>query len=470
MKYWRVGVVAIAACASPGNGPTLRVAGSTQFVTNTGVVSVPIDFTGATFTAVDSTVDSSQWYSKTVSASGPFDLLLPADADHWLVKWGVDGSAYAEYFAGTGGTLDLSYVQLGRPDAVFTSTTNVALDATGLAPWASGDQIEVVNASAGAVEIPPLAISPAIGATTATGLSVPWLGGEIDASKDPPTLVYQLAPATAGAYAAITTLATVPFSMVGGGLHTLDASLSPVTPDETLSATFQRSAFEALRADFGPNVEPTAPATSTLYVDTLPTTALPAASGFQMSTPDLVVDQSAASVADLALDYSYSNPVAPQGGPWSEYAIASYNFEEAIPGFSSWSDGTTTTIPIEAVRDGVIAPLISPPTALQINGDDAYGSTISVGATPTLSWQPPGLGPAAAYELWIYEVNPFLGNGSIVYTAGTSFDIPDGLLIAGKTYVGRVVAISSPSYSVTTPFIEPLPDGRASATTGPFTR
>jgi hypothetical protein len=471
------GVALCVGCASPGNGPTLAVTGSTQYVTDNGIVTVPRDFTGSTFTVVDPTVDSSQWYSKT-GGPEPVDVRLPAGADQWVVQWQGSGATAPEYFAGTGGTLDLSYVGLGRPDAVFTSNAMVMLDATGLAPWASGDQIEVVNSSAGAVEFYPTSVEaePGLlpGATTTDGTEVDWSGGEVDASEDGATLVYQLALTTTGSYAAIATLASVgDFTMVGAGTVVLEPSLMDVTADEMLTATFQRSAFEALRTDLGPNVRATTAATWSLLVDALPAAALSGAR--EMSTPDLVIDSSPAATTDLSVDYSYSNPLATGGVPWSEYVIAYYSVVVPNPAIQlTFYDEITVGLPIDMVRtSGVIAPVVSAPTGLQINGEDGYASADSVGATPTLTWQPPSVGTASGYEIFVtaFDANEVrLGYVLVAYTAETSFEIPDGLLVAGESNVAQVTAISSPGYSVTTPFIEPLPDGRATTTTGAFTR
>ncbi len=477
MERW-VGVVAIGAgCASPGNGPTLQVTGSGQYVTDSGAVTVPRDFTGTTFTVVDPTADSSQWYSKT-GGPEPVDLRLPADTDHWVVEWSAGSGFAPEYFAGTGSTLDLSYVELGRSDVVFTNDTTVMLDATGLAPWASGDRIEVVNSNAGAVEFYPTSVEaePGLlpGATMTAGTEVDWSGGEVDASEDGATLVYQLALTTAGTYAAIETLASVgDFTMVGAGTLLLEPSLTGVTADETLTATFQRSAFEALRADLGPNVLATTAATWSLLVDALPPAVLPGA--LEMSTPDLVVDSSPAATTDLAVDYSYSNPLATGGVPWSEYVIAEYSVLVANSAIQLASyDGIAVALPIDMVRTaGMIAPVLSAPTGLQINGDDGYASNESVGATPTLTWQPPSLGTTSGYEIFVtaYDATGVrLGYVLVAYTGETSFEIPDGLLVAGQRNIAQITAISSPGYSVTTPFIEPLPDGRATTTTGAFTR
>jgi hypothetical protein len=112
-----------------------------------------------------------------------------------------------------------------------------------------------------------------------------------------------------------------------------------------------------------------------------------------------------------------------------------------------------------------IVPVLGPPTAPLINGEDAFAPHSGVGLQPVLSWSPPDLGTASSYGVSINDVDPPEEGDRIpsasVYS-GTSFKVPPGFLRPGHRYWAQIFATQADFDVLDRP---PFREGTSSYTT-----
>ena len=101
-----------------------------------------------------------------------------------------------------------------------------------------------------------------------------------------------------------------------------------------------------------------------------------------------------------------------------------------------------------------IVPVVSPPLAVRVNGQDARGTLTSVGLTPEVSWSPPALGAPTSYDVHIFRVSP-TDTGATqqqhvlsLVTKQSPAVIPPGILQPGSAYYVQVKARLTPGQDV----------------------
>jgi hypothetical protein len=141
-------------------------------------------------------------------------------------------------------------------------------------------------------------------------------------------------------------------------------------------------------------------------------------------------------------------------------------------------DGGTTTAFEQAILAtrrpypvGVLAPALSPPRFVLINGEVASGGMTGVGPQPEITWTEPALGTPAAYEVIVWrQQDPSRQKvprieGSI-WTDVPRVRLPPGLLAPKSTYVIHVRAVAGPIDVRQAPLRAGLPSDEAVTITG----
>ncbi len=108
-----------------------------------------------------------------------------------------------------------------------------------------------------------------------------------------------------------------------------------------------------------------------------------------------------------------------------------------------------------------LAPRLGPVRNLRINGQSASAGLTGVGATPTVSWEPPELGTATRY--FVQVTGPGLTGQSPVVTSGTEVRLPPGL-VPGAPFAVKVTATRGAG--TRSPYEGELPLDMADAMTG----
>lgn len=391
---------------------------------------------------------------------------------------------------------DLTFVAHGRADAKTpTQPTPVTLTLTGLDPWQRTnifDHIYVSSAGARVDELVPAAQEPAVGSTSAT-VTFDWKSNNVfslnwlpDAAAGDTTFFVQrhhVALANGGTASVSTRFAKSTDFTVADGTGTsatLEMQAAPLSTTVQTAGAF--SQFAAMVPEMNPaaSVQPD-PSGLTFPSSQVSLFAVPGSIAFPDTS--LAFDMEIAHEAlyaytgalDVDVDYGPLHIGGFFGAPYQEYRQFTYSV-----GLVLTADGSTTGLsptftqltPVDQAGP-TIAPVLSPVRSPLIAGKDAFAPQTGVGTTPTISWTPPALGSPTSYSILIQMISP-PGNpdqdGIIITSAfgGTSFTVPDGLLIPGKAYAAIITAIQIPGQDVNRPNRTGLPESTTDAVTNIF--
>ncbi|MFT3700708.1 MAG: fibronectin type III domain-containing protein [Kofleriaceae bacterium] len=415
--------------------------GTTHYATDTGIVDVPIDFshgykgyggaTPGTFTG---------------TADGAFDLEIPETSAATIQ---LDAATYII----TGASApDLSIASLGRPDgALATTSSTVAISATGLAAWAGTDFLEMfsTNSDAYAQGFQESFGTPlAAGATTITNQTFDWRnsGSPLPvAAKGDVTWMSQLAPTVADTFA-IVAAGSANLTVVNGQAAGTPTSftLAPVTADHSLALHWKRLQFAALGAQASPHA---VPVFNEVVVQAEPRVLT---AGLEGASADLLYYTPASAATDLDTTLAYGDPYPMT---WDPFALVDVEWTvdvklgtaAATQIYAAYSDDESVAT---LTADGTIVPKIGAPHDVMIgatNVSTATTTTTGVGLTPTVSWSAPTLGTAASYLVVVQEVSSSNNQTTLInrvsfITDLTSITLPPDVLVHGSTYVMQVIA------------------------------
>jgi hypothetical protein len=458
-----------------------------RFVTDTGVVVVAQDDSRLTLQSLTTTETGVEQRSGTGAADGTF--VVPIGRGPWLieVRYGADS---APIYFDNPASLDLSFFSFGRADKRFpTKPTPVTVEVTGLAPWVSGELIEVTSLNAGAHALDAeFALAPATGDVAIAGKVVDWTGQNtflIDAGKGDVTTVTQLVDKHtrddfSDFYVAVARTGPAPgLTIPDGGPATLTAALTEVPQSRGFSVHVQRSQFDALRGQVGPGALPAARFDQSLRVEALPGAL---EHGIFDDAPRLVQFFSPDGTADFDQSFSYGNPFATGGVPWDEFVRTSYKFDVRV-----LAAGATTAVnlqvgfeanyPIAALTpSGTIAVALSPVRNVKIAGLDLGVPRSGVGLTPKITWDAPATGTPTDYRVVVERVmqsgtTTTLQNVADFRTKQTQIQLPSQVLLRGGSYVLLLEANDIGGIDLTVPFIVDIkrPHFHALSTTAQFT-
>jgi hypothetical protein len=390
------------------------------------------------------------------AADGSFVIEgVPQGASYWL-RVGTNWYLTRERIVDVGGNA------LGRPDAVPAAAgTSLVFDVDGLTPVTAGDdfQIEAPDAQVGfystASSLNPIAANaPAPGDTVLAGAEFPFdqdpAAGTsvfplIQASRGDTFTLAQLTTLPLGTltYQSLSRALATPVEMTQGAATTIRGTMT-APPTLTTSVHHRQAAFEALADAVHPG---TTAVGSAVLID-----ANPAGRVVNLGTPDLAIANLAAGSADQVLPLRYGNPYPAE---WRRFSIGITTFRVPFIGPAPGGGTVTRQTSIIAIawqfidRDRVtVAPVISPPRAIEIDGERSDADVQVTAATPVLSWARPRLGRAAAYTIRINRLNeaaPFATSVARLVIDGHTrrIRIPAGLLQPGQHYNFQVRAVAT---------------------------
>ena len=140
---------------------------------------------------------------------------------------------------------------------------------------------------------------------------------------------------------------------------------------------------------------------------------------------------------------------------WTELRTYGYEFDVTLldprTGLSTNVPGAATVfswVSMTPAPTGPIAPVVGPPSAPMLNGNDAFAPQTGVGDQPEFSWSSPKLGVATSYQISIRSLGPNHGGDTVflsatVYT-GASFKVPPGFLKPDVAYYAVITAQQAP--------------------------
>jgi hypothetical protein len=123
------------------------------------------------------------------------------------------------------------------------------------------------------------------------------------------------------------------------------------------------------------------------------------------------------------------------------------------------------------VGGGELAPALSPPRFVRVNGEVAAAGVTGAGLQPEITWTEPALGTPAAYEVSVWrQQDPSLQKSprleGSVWTDVPRVRLPPGLLAPRSAYVFHVRAVAGPLDVRQAPLRAGLPPDEAATVTG----
>jgi hypothetical protein len=357
------------------------------------------------------------------------------------------------FYATDASDLDGGVRVFGRaPSGMVADGTVVAIELAGLAPLSEYDEIQIVSPEANNWTFNVAGGSPlAVGATT---LSVSRPFGEVFAM---PTRI----EAALGDHAVVGQLSVAPSGLLtlsrAAVLDGFTATAGTAALSATLAELPVHTAHISIPATFGsalatpPAEEPgrVRPGTSQFVLQAYQTraplaygrTGAPVGSAFASWTPSF-------EPATLSVQYGTL------GAGWAPYVVVELSSHTK---YRHAFDLLETSIPQTAViidseqslSSGPVNAAVSAPRQARIGDADFRASLSGAGSTPTLSWSAPEVGVATWYEVQVWELSAAEGRtartrGPKLVTAATSLRLPPGILVADRSYVLELRAVSTP--------------------------
>jgi hypothetical protein len=374
---------------------------------------------------------------------------------------------------------DFTTHHFGRTDVEFpTGPTRVGVELAGL-DWGDGDSLELVSPGVG-LSIHGLEAHfayPVAGSTTITGQALDWSQAGAPLVHGDTTWIAQMSTHTAmsGTYYSVLARAGTAngLAIADGQPTTLRATLAPVHPDRSLELRWNGSEFAELATQVAANARPAA--APALAIRTLPASVADNNSYFDsmyMYLPSLVDFGPVRGTDDFAQPIEYGNPFSTSADPWRDFVTMVYAMPVQVPHVGVTHALVVEAVPVDALaKDGVIRPMLGPVHDVKVNGRSAAEPLTGVGASPTVSWDPPTLGTPTSYSITVQAID---GHGGLtpvsqVVTRGTSVTLPATATAA--SYLMTVTAIASPGRDLSaTPFAGTLPFASTDYITTPIAR
>ncbi|MFT3837142.1 MAG: hypothetical protein QM723_09110 [Myxococcaceae bacterium] len=244
-----------------------------------------------------------------------------------------------------------------------------------------------------------------------------------------------------GSSTKVTGLAVDPSATVA-----LDFAFEPRTT-QPLSASFDATDALAHASDVNPGATPSA-----LWYGLFVTPNAPGLKPVRATQPPLLLNIAFDPPSQgTGFGTAYADPFPAE---WSRVQTWSYVFATpaGVSGGSGVPASLSETRPASSGQQTVTARL-SPPTRLTLDGAPAASDGTLAGLSPRLEWQQPAFGTPKGYLGIVYKRSdsPQALTPAQVFTfvtAGTHFQLPPGLLLAGSEYVFSVVALDGPELDV----------------------
>lgn len=378
-------------------------------------------------------------------------------------------------------TLDLVSEDQGRPKppANPNPATTLTFQVTGLAPWETGDELELSAFEAGALVTGMKTwIGPDVAATAtaSTPFAFDALGIQpLDhALGDVVSLVQQetrtVSPGVV--YRAATRQLELGTFRVAAGQSSVFAGAMQALPESTLGLDWRRSAFAQMEAAVHPN--------ATYSDDLLVVNALPGVRGYYSGAPTLLQMYLKPGTADERFTLPYGNPFPLAQGVFARaYTFFLQQFEATRPS----GDPVAFSLFFSAYHMDLLAPFVAqevtpqvtPPRAVRLNGEDAQVNRTGVGLQPRITWTPPEVGASGVvYILLLSRVTvadtgtPTSSVMATFTTTRTELSFPPDLLQPGGQYYLELQALRMPNRDRRHPYVESFPKSLAPTLSGIF--
>lgn len=330
--------------------------------------------------------------------------------------------------------------------------TTLTFNLSNLSPWQTNDVLELVDPSENAFQLFP----GTEGETTFTG-TFPYSTNLNDSTQGDKTSLLQESTQYVSGYPLLVAsrgLFPSNFTQVDGADTQLTGRFRAIEPTQKFRSNVNGADLAAATLAANPG----ATFVSTFFgLDVFPGSM---ARGFIAAAPDLVSyslngDAAPFTVnADLG-DVLYGNPFPKT---FTLCALYQYSAQTSYlaPGASSPAAITTgvygntvalptSTRPLRLMVGTVVQPAVG--------RTDFVANQSGMGLMPTLSWKPPNVGIAHAYQVLVYQVTNTDGITAAtaiarLQTQGTSITIPPNVLIAGQAYVFQITTIYRPGVNV----------------------
>lgn len=369
----------------------------------------------------------------------------------YLLSWTIQGISPPLVFVPSTGTthLELGGHALGRSAAPFLySTTEMALVASGMAPWEDGDQLALFSAGAGTFT-PNLELLAFLGAPQPNDTEL-MLGFDyasnfgaraIDGAQGDRMTVMQLehsqpAPGI-DAWTLSRMMEPAPFTLIDGQPITVAGTFAAAPPAESAGLDWRIDRYQQAAAEIsaGSGVQ-TLELTARIH-------ALPnlAAAGRYHPGVTLLSLAATGTTASFVQTVSY-----PGAFPAYERGAEAH----LVIGVPVLARGATTPLMVRGSVNSevlltsgaptVLEPALTPPRNLRANGLDASGRLDGLGTRVELSWDAPSTGTPSGYNLTLYRLRNDAGTTRRVVlgyftVSGTSLLLPPGMLTAGNEYL-----------------------------------
>jgi len=400
----------------------------------------------------------------TISADGHFSIPGVGFDTYFLAKEepGIGLSLYEEQAH----HIDLGADKTGRPDStVATTQTLLAFQLTGLQSWTASDSLELSSSSAH-LRTTRYGDYFALGTTGGT-VSFDLMSWPLPVAGDLGWIVQR----------------SVVTPTPGGPSHEVASRCA------TLQAMEAMSDGDAVTVGPMPLSPPVASGTVSLDVRGSEFAALAPILGASSVTPDPTAVSVFASPPGPAAGYPLGLLRVSSGTPSGDVDFGTLSFPRFQPStFVEWRSVLSSfvvrfptlqrpqqwwyyvaTEPVTGA-DPVVRPTLGPPREPRIGGLDLAQPQAGVGLTPTLTWSPPALGSPDAYSVTINDVTDYTWKSVLnVMTPQTQFEIPAGILQAGRTYLVAIWSNTRTSYDPAAPARASSRSVRVPTVSEPFT-
>lgn len=457
---------------------TMRI----RHVTLTGETIEPVDLTSFTIRAL---VMETPPTPVKPPRFGSFRGVGAADGTFSIA--GVpEGTFYLQlndrYIVTSRSSIDFGADTLGRADRlVATNPTPLTFNVAALQPWQTDDELQMFSPGNGliafAMQTNATAGVPAVGATSLSGFTFDLSRADfrplIDGTAgDLVTLTQLGTQSIAGrSFRAVTrSFEPTAFTIANGGSATVSGTFVVPAANPTLDVIWDRPAFDA-------DIRARSPGNEPINYSILGASVLPDAAtrGSYHSAPDLVVFEPGfiADATSVTAVWPYRDPYPVT---WTRTLTARYFTHRFIQLGAATPLAVFSSISVDHDRgtllpQSIVRPLIGAVVDPKVNGNDAFGSLVGIGTTPTVSWSPPTIGVASRYYVTVQRVMNVAGATELVGvafldTSDTSVVVPPGVLDSGGSYVFTIASRASPGLDPeATPLRSSLPDGLADLTT-----
>jgi hypothetical protein len=388
--------------------------------------------------------------------------ILGVDTDGGFETTGVDpgveyfvGLPGAFYIATTERNLDLDdHNNLGRPGLQpALNDTPVTLTISGMTASATPDFRMVTPNTGfyGEAQTVNQPMTPVTSLVTEPGNFSFDLGALPDGTQGDITYLAQRVVRDAGptdpdagliAYHSTAGFAQLPALLLtdDGGL----VSAGLVEPAETtMNVTVSSADYVAHLTDINPMAQ-----VQGFELNVFPSPAAPGMPALWAGYSGTVLDYFTTGIPAAPLNLVYAD-----GYPASWERMVGYDVVFDVPAALPNTSGTSSafigdTVPLSQLTMP-LKPRLSPVTALQVDGADAFAGGNVQSLTPTLSWSAPAVGTPNAFLVTVYKLIA-AGNttrrfqAGIIATTNTKVIIPPGIVSPAGIYVFRVTAELSP--------------------------